>query len=141
VKDENGYLFADTYNILNRRKNYFPQLLKVHRVSDVRQIEIHRAVPLVSDPSPFEVEIAIAKLERYTSPGRDQMSVESIQAGGEILRSKIHKLSNSIWKKEKLPEQWRESIIVPDDNHHSHRRGNLKSYIIVPVHKTGDETD
>jgi hypothetical protein len=43
----------------------------------------------VPDPSPFEVEIAIAKLERYKSPGSDEIPTELIQAGGEILRSKI----------------------------------------------------
>jgi hypothetical protein len=31
--------------------------------SNVRQIEIHTAEPLVPDPSRFEVEIAIAKLK------------------------------------------------------------------------------
>jgi hypothetical protein len=36
-----------------------------------------------------------------------------IQAGGNILRSDIHKLINSIWNKEEFPEQWKESIIVP----------------------------
>jgi hypothetical protein len=40
-------------------------------ISDVRQIEIHTAEPLVSDRSPFEVEIATAKLRRYKSPGTD----------------------------------------------------------------------
>jgi hypothetical protein len=45
----------------------------VHRVSDVRQIEIHTAEPLVPDPSPFEVEIAIEKLERYELPGSEQI--------------------------------------------------------------------
>jgi hypothetical protein len=37
VKDENADLLADPHNILNRWKNYFSQLLNVHRVSDVRQ--------------------------------------------------------------------------------------------------------
>jgi hypothetical protein len=37
VKDENGDFHADSHNSLNRRKNYFSQLLKVHNVSDVRQ--------------------------------------------------------------------------------------------------------
>jgi hypothetical protein len=60
VKDENGDLLADSHNSVNIWKNYFSQLLNVHRVSDVRQIEIHTAEPLVPDPSPFEVEIAIA---------------------------------------------------------------------------------
>jgi hypothetical protein len=36
--------------------------------------------------------------------------------------SVIHKLITSIWNKEEMPDQWKESIIVP-------------------VHKTGDKTD
>jgi hypothetical protein len=59
VKDKNGDLLSDSHNILNRWKNCYSQLLNVHRVSDVRQIEIHTAEPLV------EVEIAVAKLTRY----------------------------------------------------------------------------
>jgi hypothetical protein len=39
VKDEDGYLLADSHTILNRWwKNYFPQVLNVHSVSDVMQI-------------------------------------------------------------------------------------------------------
>jgi hypothetical protein len=67
--------------------------LNVHRVSDVRQIEIHTAEPLV----PFEVETATAKLKRYKSPGSDQIPAELVQAAGETLWSEIHKLINSIW--------------------------------------------
>jgi hypothetical protein len=53
VKDKKGDLLADSHNVLNRWKNYFSQLLNVHRGSDVRQIEIHTAEPLVPDPIPF----------------------------------------------------------------------------------------
>jgi hypothetical protein len=48
---------------------------------------------------------AIAKLKRYKAPSSDQIPAELIQAWGEILCSKIHKLINFIWNKEKLPEQ------------------------------------
>jgi hypothetical protein len=65
---------------------------------------MHTAESLVPDPSPFEVEIAIAKLKRYKLPGSDEIPVELIQAGDKILRSKTHKLSNSIWNKEELPD-------------------------------------
>jgi hypothetical protein len=47
-------LLVDSH-ILNRWKNY-SQLLNIQRVSDVRQIEIHTAEPLVPEPNPFEVE-------------------------------------------------------------------------------------
>ncbi|PNF28089.1 hypothetical protein B7P43_G12263 [Cryptotermes secundus] len=122
VKDENGDLLADSHNILNRWRNYFSQLLNVHRVSAVRHIEIHTAELTVPDLRPFEVESAIENLKSYKSPGSDQISAELTQAGGEILRSKIHKLITSIWNMEELPDQWTESIIVP-------------------VHKKGDKTD
>jgi hypothetical protein len=80
------------------------------------------AGPLVPEPSFYEVEIAIEKLKRYNSPGTDQIPAEMIQAGGNTLHSDIHKRINCIWNKEELPEQWKESVIVP-------------------IYKKGDKTD
>jgi hypothetical protein len=60
---------------------YFSQLLST--ISDVRQIEIHTAELLVPEPSPFEVEITIAKLKKCEFPGSDQIPAELIQAGAE----------------------------------------------------------
>jgi hypothetical protein len=54
-------------------------------------MEILTAEPLVPEPRLIEIEIAIAKLKRYKSPRSDQIPTEIIQAGGEILRSKVHK--------------------------------------------------
>jgi hypothetical protein len=61
-------------------------------------------------------------LKKYKSPGSDQILAELIQAGGEILLSEIHKLISSVWNKKELPDQWKESIIVP-------------------IHKKDDKTD
>jgi hypothetical protein len=59
VKDENGDLLANSH-VLNKWKNCFCQLLKVQRISDFRQKEMHIPELLVHDPNPLEVEIAIA---------------------------------------------------------------------------------
>jgi hypothetical protein len=48
--------------------------------------------------------------------------VELIQAGGRAIRCAIHKLIISIWNKEELLEEWKESITVP-------------------IYKKGDKTD
>jgi hypothetical protein len=45
--------------------------------------------------------------------GTDQISAELIKTGGETLYSEIHRLICCIWNKEELPQQWKESIIVP----------------------------
>jgi hypothetical protein len=88
--------------------------LNAHGVSDVRLIQIHTVEPLVPDPSPLRLKLLLQST--------NQIPAELIQAGCEILCSKIHKLINSIWNKEKLPDQWKECIIVP-------------------VHKKGDKND
>jgi hypothetical protein len=68
----------------------------VYNVSAVRQIEVHTAEPLVRGSSRLEVEIAIAQLKKYKSPGSDQIPAELIQAGGEMLLSTFHRLINSL---------------------------------------------
>jgi hypothetical protein len=42
-----------------------------------------------------------------------QVLIKLRQAGGNTLRSEIHKLISSIWNEEELPQQWKETIIVP----------------------------
>jgi hypothetical protein len=83
---------------------------------------MHAAEPFMPKPSASEDEVAIEKLKSYKPPGFDQIPDELIQAGGEKLRSEIHKLIKLIWYKEDLPHQWKESIVVP-------------------IHKKRDKTD
>jgi hypothetical protein len=114
MKDE------DSHNILHWWKKN-SQLLNAHNVSDVRQIEVHGAEPLVPGPSRLEAEIAIAKLKKYKSPGSDEIPAELIQAGGKnvnVCNSRTH----SVWNKEEFPDQW-------------------KGYVIIPVHRKVDKTD
>jgi len=66
--------------------------------------------------------LAIEKLKSHKSPGTDQIPAERIKAGGSTICGKIHKLIISIWDKEELSEEWKESIIVP-------------------IYKKGDKTD
>jgi hypothetical protein len=109
----------------------FQVVIRVHRVFElIEEIaiflsdsnNIHMAEPLVPEPSLVEVEIAIGKLKSYKSPGTDNILAELNKAGGETLYSEIHRLICCIWNKEELPQQWKESIIVP-------------------VYKKGDKTD
>jgi hypothetical protein len=80
---------------------------------------MHTAEPFVPEPSASEVEVATGKLKRYKSPGVDQITAQLIHAGGETLRSEIHKLIRLIWNKEELPHQRKESIVAP-----IHKKGN-----------------
>jgi hypothetical protein len=67
--------------VLNRWKNFFNQVLNVHGVHDVKQMDIHMAEPLVPEPKLVEVEIDIGKLKSYKAPGNDQILAKLIEAG------------------------------------------------------------
>ena len=96
--------------------------MNVHGVHDVRQRETHTAEPLVPEPNVSEFELAIEKLESHKSPDIDQIPAELIMEGGRTIRYQIYKLLFSFWNKEELPEEWKQSIIVP-------------------IHKKRDKTD
>ena len=64
------------------------------------------------EPSAFEVQLAIEKLKSHKLPGIDQIAAELIKAGGRTICYYIHKPIISIWNKEELPEEWKDTIIV-----------------------------
>jgi hypothetical protein len=66
--------------------------------------------------------LTIEKIKSHKSPGTDQIPAEVIKAVGRTFRGAIHKLIISICNKEELPEEWKDSIIVP-------------------IYKKGDKTD
>jgi len=66
--------------------------------------------------------LAIEKIKSHKSPGIDQIPAELIKADGRTIHYEIHKLTITVWNKEKLPEEWKGSIIVP-------------------IYKKGDKTD
>ena len=128
VKDDNYDLVADSHSTLARWRNYFSKILNVHGVNDDRQTGIHTAEPLVPEPSGSDNELAIENLRSHKSPRTDQIPAELIKAGGKTICCEIHKLIISIWNKEELPEEWKESIILPiytkgDKTHSSNYRG------------------
>jgi hypothetical protein len=67
----------------------------------------------VPEPSAFEIEMAIEKLQRYKSAGIDQIPAELITAEGGTICYEIHKFIIFIWNKKELPEEWYKSIILP----------------------------
>ena len=66
--------------------------------------------------------MAIEKFKSHKSPCIDQIPAELIKAGGRTIRHEIHKCIISIWNKEELPEERKESTFIP-------------------VYKKGDKTD
>ena len=113
----NGFkndLFTDSHSMLAKWGNHslsywmYTGLMMFSRLT-----YIHTSEPLVPEPSAFDIEMATEKLKKHKSQGTDKIPAELIKAGDRTICSEIHKLINSIWNKEELPEECKESIIVP----------------------------
>jgi hypothetical protein len=61
----------------------FVRYTHTHGVNDIRQTEMHTVEPVVPEPSPYEVEIAIEEFKRYI----DEIPVVLTEAGRSRLLS------------------------------------------------------
>jgi hypothetical protein len=96
---------------------------------------MHTAQLLVPELSFFEIEIVIEKLKRYESPCADQIPAQLIQAGSNTLSTDIHKLINSTWYKEELPQQRKVFIIAPIYNKRDKTEcSNFRGYRCYQLH-------
>jgi hypothetical protein len=101
---------------------------------------MHTAEPLAK-PIGYEFDIFTEKLKIYKSSGINQIPAELLQAGGNTLCSEIHRLINSLLKKEEQLKQCKESVCVPiyDKTDYSNYRemsllrNTYKMLPIIPV--------
>jgi hypothetical protein len=66
------------------------------------------------------------KAKNNKPPSVGQILAEFIKAGCSTICSQLHKLTNSMWNREELPEQWNEPIVIPID-----KKGDKKNVFIV----------
>jgi len=122
IKKHDGTIVGDTTSILSRWKQFFSNLLNVNQITSHEGSEVYTAETDNPEPRLIEVELAIEKLRRHKATSVDHIPSKLIHAGGDKLYEEIHKLILLIWNKEELPQEWKESVIVP-------------------IHKKGDRMD
>jgi len=82
--------------------------------------------------SKFEVEVeeltiedvkkVIRNIKNNKEAGTDGIHPELIKYGGNELLNRMYELVRKIWEEERIPEEWKETIIVP-----IHKRGDRDS--------------
>jgi len=66
------------------------------------------------------VKIKLDMLKNGKAPGDDEIVSECLKKGGQGLLNQLHKLMNTIWKQDEIPEALRISIICP-----IHKKGDI----------------
>ena len=75
---------------------------------EVEELEID--VEAISEE---EIRKAIKNLKNGKAAGNDGIRAELIKYGGETVVRELTKLCNSIWTAGRVPEEWKEGIIIP----------------------------
>jgi len=59
-----------------------------------------------------EIEHAMQKMKKGKAPGEDQVVIEMLKAGGEIVKEKTRELFNIVIRREQGPKEWKNAIIT-----------------------------
>lgn len=119
IKDKQGNILTDPVEVKARWEEHFSELYnQVNSTDDTVLLEIPEDYGSCMDAdSPAlmkdEVRWAISSLKRDKAPGVDMVTAEEIMAAGEDGVDIMFALCNKIWAEERIPEEWKQSIIVP----------------------------
>lgn len=114
IKNKDGHVLTQKTEVVDRWKEYFSDLLNGEEMDQEENREEYQcAEPYIEEPSKEEVEEAIKDLKNNKAAGEDMVVSEMLKGGGKICSERLHKIILKVWKEEKMPEEWLESIIVP----------------------------
>lgn len=70
-------------------------------------------VPLLSLPTLGEIKDVISRLKNGKTPGVDSIYAEYFKYCGERTQKQLHGLLSEVWATNKLPQEWKHSVLVP----------------------------
>jgi hypothetical protein len=99
-------------------RRYFETLLNCRREVEPNVWEALPTHPpsaptLEGPPTWVEVEGAIKGLCNNKAAGVCEIKAELLKSGGQDLCTVLHDLLGRVWESEKIPEEWRQAIVVP----------------------------
>ena len=112
IKDKNGKVLTRDEEIKNRWREYYNKLLNEENPRSVRGngTANDRAVQNISRR---EVRRALSKMKKGKAVGPDGIPVEVWRCLGEEGIDILWDLFNKIYQQEKIPDSWRNSLLIP----------------------------
>ena len=116
IKDENDRLLVKEDEIKNRWREYFDKLF--NEESDSSSIELEDLADSTNRHFVWrfqeaEVKGALKRMKSGKSVGPDDIPIEVWRCFGDAGIRWLTKLFNNIFKSNKMPDEWRRSILVP----------------------------
>ena len=121
IRNKKGGLAMNTEEKAEIWREYFDTLLNTEETRELIKKgnkEINK-VEVEAELTIEDVKEAIRNLQNNKVARTDGIYLELIKYGGNKLMNRTYELVRQIWEEERIPEEWKETIIVP-------------------IHKTGD---
>ena len=113
IKDKDGNVLTSEESVLSRWKEYFEGLMneeneRERRLDDVKIVNLD-----VQQISKEEVRAAMKRMKNEKAVGPDDIPVEAWRCLGETAVEFLTRLFNAILESERMPEEWRRSVLIP----------------------------
>ncbi|MCJ8736308.1 hypothetical protein PDJAM_G00258080 [Pangasius djambal] len=113
IKDRDGRVLTSEQRVQRRWKEYFEELMNEENEREKRVEEVTPVEQKVDKIRKDEVRKALKRMKSGKAVGPDDIPVEVWKCLGEAAVEFLTSLFNRVLESEKMPEEWRRSVLVP----------------------------
>ncbi|KAK3543094.1 hypothetical protein QTP70_010647 [Hemibagrus guttatus] len=113
IKDREGRVLTSEESVQRRWKEYFEELMNEENEREKRVEGVNSVEQEVDKIRKDEVRRALKRMKSGKAVGPDDISVEVWKCLGEAGVEFLASLFNRVLESERMPEEWRRSVLVP----------------------------
>ncbi|KAK3543883.1 hypothetical protein QTP70_030155, partial [Hemibagrus guttatus] len=113
IKDRDGRVLTSEQSVQRRWKEYFEELMNEENEREKRVEGVNSVEQKVDKIRKDEVRKALKRMKSGKAVGPDDIPVEVWKCLGEAAVEFLASLFNRVLESERMPEEWRRSVLVP----------------------------
>ncbi|KAK3572671.1 hypothetical protein QTP86_004033 [Hemibagrus guttatus] len=113
IKDRDGRVLTSEESVQRRCKEYFEELMNEENEREKRVEGVNSVEQKVDKVRKDEVRKALKRMKSGKAVGPDDIPVEVWKCLGEAAVEFLANLFNRVLESERMPEEWRRSVLVP----------------------------
>ncbi|KAK3516529.1 hypothetical protein QTP70_021744, partial [Hemibagrus guttatus] len=113
IKDRDGRVLTSEESVQRRWKEYFEELMNEENEREKRVEGVNSVEQKVDKIRKDEVRKALKRMKSGKAVGPDDILVEIWKCLGEAAVKFLASLFNRVLESERMPEEWRRSVLVP----------------------------
>ncbi|KAK3517688.1 hypothetical protein QTP70_015678, partial [Hemibagrus guttatus] len=113
IKDRDGRVLTSEESVQRRWKEYFEELMNEENEREKRVDGVNSVEQKVDKIRKDEVRKALKRMKSGKAVGPDDIPVEVWKCLGEAAVEFLTSLFNRVLESERMPEEWRRSVLVP----------------------------